>query len=39
LSGKGKIGAAKAITQLEELLAAQQDAIVAHMKKLIAKAP
>ena len=39
LSGKGKIGAAKAITQLEELLAEQQDAIVAHMKKLIAKAP
>jgi hypothetical protein len=39
LSGKGKLGAAKAITKLEELLAEQQDAIVAHMKKLIDKAP
>ncbi|MFT4840833.1 MAG: hypothetical protein ACI8UD_000383 [Planctomycetota bacterium] len=39
LSGKGKVGVGKAITKLETLLADNQDAIVVHLKKLIAKAP
>jgi hypothetical protein len=39
LSGKGKASVGKAITKLEELLSEQQDAIVTHLKKLIAKAP
>ncbi len=39
LSGKGTGSVGKALTQLEELLAEQQDAIITHLKKLIAKAP
>lgn len=39
LSGKGKGSATKAITKLEGLLAKNQDGVVAHMNKLIARAP
>ena len=39
LSGKGKGGVGKAITNLEKLLAGAQDEVVEHLKKLIAKAP
>tara|TARA_R110002094_G_scaffold63668_3_gene73953 strand:+ start:3566 stop:4927 length:1362 start_codon:yes stop_codon:yes gene_type:complete len=39
LSGKGKASVGKCLSKLEKLLADNQDGIVAHLKKLIAKAP